>query len=55
MRDRVLPPRITSSCYDPRMNAVLWVVIVLAGIVVLDFVFGVVGIASFIFSSNREK
>ena len=36
------------------MHAALWVVIVVAGVRVLDFVFDVLGIASFIFSSTRK-
>jgi hypothetical protein len=47
----VVPP----SCYDMIVHAALWVVMIVAGILVLDFVFDVLGIASFIFSSRRKK
>jgi hypothetical protein len=37
------------------MHPALWVLVVVGGILVLDFVFDVLGIASFIFSSTRKK
>jgi hypothetical protein len=37
------------------MHPVLWVLVVVGGILVLDFVFDALGIASFIFSSTRKK